>query len=81
MFPQNEERFNRLQELSPFEAVQTWLNGDFVIGDEDALIVAIRRDTRIKLYADDIIDIMLGAMEDRLDAQTCLKRLTVEQYN
>lgn len=71
----NQERFNRLRALSPIDAVQAWLDGDFGIGDEPAMIAAIRRDTRVSLSDDDIIDIVMEALDEGLDASACLERL------
>jgi hypothetical protein len=68
MQPKNRERFVRLSALSPAEAVQAWLDGDFAMGDEPALISAIRKDQRISLSDDDLEDAMLDAMDEGLDA-------------
>jgi hypothetical protein len=71
----NKERFEKLRALSPTEAVRAWIDGEFGFGDEPALIEAIRKDTRISLSDDDIIDAMSDEMDKRLDAHTCLERL------
>ena len=55
--------------------MQAWLDGDFGIGDEPAMIAAIRRDTRVSLSDDDIIDIVSEALDEGLDASACLERL------
>ena len=75
MQPQNKERFERLSGLAPLEAVRAWLDGDFGIGDEPALISAIRKDRRISLSDDDLEDAILEAMDGGLDAPVCLERL------
>jgi hypothetical protein len=72
---QNKERFERLRALAPIEAVRAWLDGDFGIGDEPALIAAIRKDTRVSLSDDDIIGVVGDAMDEGLDAPACLERL------
>ena len=72
---QNQERFEALRALTPIDAVQAWLDGDFGIGDEPALIAAIREDPRVSLSDDDIIDAVCDAIHDGLDAQACLERL------
>ena len=46
-----------------------------VIGDEPALLVAIRRDTRVAGSDDDITDAICDAMDDGVDAAACLERL------
>lgn len=76
MQTQNQERFDRLRALAPVDAVQAWLDGDFGIGDEPAMIAAIRRDTRVSLSDDDIIDAVCDAMDEGFDASACLERLT-----
>jgi hypothetical protein len=58
----DKERFEQLRNLSPVEAARAWLDGDFGIGDEPALIEAIRKDKRIKLSDDEIIDFFTEAM-------------------
>jgi hypothetical protein len=75
MQPQNKKRFETLSALAPVDAVRAWLDGDFGIGDEPALISAIRKDSRISLSDDDITDAIMDAMDDGLDAPACLERL------
>lgn len=72
---QNRKRFDRLRTLAPIDAVRAWLDGDFGIGDEPALLGAIRKDNRIACSDGEITDIMLDAMDEDLDAATCLERL------
>ena len=73
--PQDKKRFERLSVLSPVDAVRAWLDGDFGIGDEPALISAIRRDPRIKISDDAIEEVLMNAIDDDLDSEACLKRL------
>lgn len=76
MQPQDKGRFERLSALSPIEAVRAWLEGDFGIGDEPALISAIRKDSRIKISDDAIEDAIMEAMDEELEAEACFQRLT-----
>jgi hypothetical protein len=76
MNAKNKEPSPRLRALSPIDAVQAWLDGDFGIGDEPAMIAAIRMDTRIVMSDDGIEDVIFNAMNERLDASTCLEQLT-----
>jgi len=72
----NQNRSEKLRTLSPVEAVQTWLDGDFGFDDEPALIAAIRKDSRITRSNDEIIDFMADAlMEEKADAQKYLELL------
>ena len=75
MQPKNKKRFETLSALAPVEAVRVWLDGDFGIGDESVLIRAIRKDRRVSLSDDDLIDVICTAMDDGLDASACLERL------
>lgn len=73
--PTNKERFERLRALSPIDAVQTWLDFGFGIGDEPAMLEAIRRDPRVTGSDDDLIDTIMDAMDEDCDAAACLERL------
>ena len=75
MEAQDKERFERLRALAPIEAVQAWLDGAFGIDDEPAMISAIRKDPRISLSDDHIINTICDGMDEGLDAQACLERL------
>jgi len=76
----DQKRFESLRKLAPVEAVKAWLEGSFGIGDEAALIEAIRKDNRVTRSDDEIIDFMADAMlEDASDAQHCLDRLACSQ--
>ena len=75
MQPHNQSRFESLRALAPIDAVRAWLDGDFGMGDESALISAIRKDTRISLSDDDITDAIMDAMDNGLEAAACLEQL------
>jgi hypothetical protein len=72
---QNKQRLEYLRKLSPVDAVKAWLDGDFRIGDEPALIEAIRKDTRIRLPDESLMDILLDAMDTDMTPQQCLEKL------
>jgi len=72
---QNKQSSDNLQELDPIDAIQVWLDGAFGIGDESAMIKAIRKDKRIILPDEEITDIVCDAMGENLDAHACLERL------
>ncbi|HEX4122208.1 MAG TPA: hypothetical protein VH619_16445 [Verrucomicrobiae bacterium] len=76
MQPQDKKRFEKLSALSPVDAVRAWLDGDFGIGDESALISAIRKDSRITISDEAIEDAIMDAMDEELDAEVCFKRFT-----
>jgi hypothetical protein len=76
MQPQDMKSSEELRALSPLDAIRAWLDGDFCIGDEPAMISAIRKDSRIKLSGEAIEDAILDATDEELDAEACFKRLT-----
>ncbi|MGO8697003.1 MAG: hypothetical protein ACLQVY_04710 [Limisphaerales bacterium] len=69
------KRFEELKALRPVDAVRVCLDGDFGMSDEKALTSAIRKDRRITLSDDELLDLIVEAMEDGLDAPACLERL------
>ena len=75
MQPKDKNRFESLNALAPVDAIRAWLDGDFGMADEPALISAIRKDLRISISDADIEDTILYAMDDGLDAPACLERL------
>src|SRR3989442_1113480 len=81
MPPENKERFERLRALSPIEAVRAWLEGNFGIGDEPAMIAAIRKDPRVSLSDDNIIGTVCDAMDEGSDAAACRLRRRAVNFN
>ena len=73
--PQNQERFEKLRTLSPVAAMQAWLEEDFGMGDERALMAVIRKNTPVTLFDDNRIEAIGDTMDASLDAPACLKRL------
>jgi hypothetical protein len=56
--------------------IPVWLEGDFGIDDEPAMVEAIRKDPRVTLSDEQILVLMSEALEEGWDAQTTLERLT-----
>ena len=71
----NPKRHDALSRLAPIDAIHAFLAGDFGIGDETAIMTAIRRDPRVTLSNEEILDVLDGALEDGVNAETCLARL------
>ena len=72
----NPQRFESIRKLAPMDAVQAWLNGEFGIDEEPALIEAIRRDPRVTGSDDEIIDTFCAALDEGWEAQQTFERLT-----
>jgi hypothetical protein len=72
----DQSRFDRLRNLTPLAAAQSWLNGDFGIGDDSALIESIRRDRRVTC-SDEAIYVFFAEslLRQREDAGACLDEL------
>lgn len=71
----DQQRMEALKKLSPLEAIQAWIDGDFGIDEESALCEAIRQDPRIKLSDEEISDVIFDAMLDDSNPAVCLERL------
>ncbi|WP_420455888.1 hypothetical protein [Rubrivirga sp.] len=78
-------RHARLAQLSPTDAARALLEGDFTIGDEPPLFFAIRRDERVTLDDDGIMDVFMDVLDefgdedgfpsDHVDPEAFLDRL------
>jgi hypothetical protein len=64
----NAERVAWLRSLSPRDAVKAFLDGDFGLAEEFAIIEAIRKDPRISISDDEIMDILSDNMDEDADA-------------
>ncbi|HEY5911186.1 MAG TPA: hypothetical protein VJA21_11345 [Verrucomicrobiae bacterium] len=71
-----QERFQQLSNMTPVEGVNAWLHGDFGTGEGPALIKVIRKDRRITLSDDEMMDMLCDAAAASCDAQRCLDDLT-----
>ncbi|HEX6985854.1 MAG TPA: hypothetical protein VF170_10770 [Planctomycetaceae bacterium] len=69
------KRDKALSRLTPIEAIRAFLAGEFGIGDETAIVAAIRRDPRVTLTEDEVLEVLGDALEEGVDAETCLARL------
>lgn len=75
MNDQDKQRSENLRSLAPLDAIQAWMDGGFGLGDESAMIEAIRKDKRVSFTDEEIEDIVFEAMDDGLDAPACLELL------
>ncbi len=72
-------RFEHLKSLEPIEAIRAWLRMSFGIGDEPAMIHAIKKDPRIDLTGQEICDAMCDALDDDLTPEETLQLLLTYQ--
>lgn len=75
----NDERFQRLRSLTAVEAATAWLEGDFGIEDDAAMVEAIRKDRRIKVTDERILNFFTEALaRGERNAPHCLDVLAKE---
>ena len=66
-FTPDPARHARLIQLSPAEAARALLDGEFTIGDEPPLCFALRKDPRITLDDDAILEVFFEMMDEGAD--------------
>ncbi len=64
-----------IRDMTPLQALQSWLDGKVGIEEEAALLEALHKDKQISLSDEEIIDCVFDAMESELGAKECLERL------
>ena len=69
------KRYERLRKLSPLKAIQAWMDGDFSINEEKALLDAVRTGTNTKLSDNEVADLIWESIDFEDDAQTCLSKI------
>lgn len=76
MPPANRKRPERLRSLTPLQAIQAWMNGEFGVGDEGSLLQAIRKDARVTLDDEVIAVVVATTIREKWSAEDCFKILT-----
>jgi hypothetical protein len=72
----NTERVAWLKSLSPRDAVKAFLDGEFGLNEEFAIVEAIQKDSRITINENEIMDILCDELEEEsLDADAVFARL------
>jgi hypothetical protein len=69
------DRFERLETLDALGAIEAWLAGDFCHGEENLLMLAMRRSTDIDLSDSEIKEILFEAIEDERTPLDILQEL------
>ena len=75
MKPKDNDPFDRLETLDALGAIKAWLAGDFGHGEENILMLAIRRGTDIDLSDSEIKEIFCEAIEDEREPMRVLQEL------
>jgi hypothetical protein len=75
MKSQGNDPFDRLEDLDALGAIKAWLAGDFGCGEENILMLAIRRDTDIDLSDSEIKEIFCEAIEDEREPMDVFQEL------
>ena len=71
----DKKRFEELRQKPPEVAISIWLQGEFTIGEEPALLEAIRDGLSLRLDDGEITEIICDCMDDDLSAPQCKERL------
>ena len=66
-FRSDPARHARLVQLSPAQAARALLDGEFTIGDEPPLCFALRKDPRVTLDDDAILEVFFEMMDEGAD--------------
>ena len=69
------KNYLRLQSLPAEEAIAYYLEGDFTIGEESALVEAVRKGLSLPLKKEEIDDILAESMADEVSVEECKRRL------
>ena len=73
--PRDPKNYHRLKNLPVDEAIQSYLEGRFTIGEETALVEAVQRGMSLSIEKDVIEDILAECMLDEVSVQECKSRL------
>ncbi len=67
--------FAFLKHLPPHQAIQIWLDGDFRIGEEPALLHAIKSGFSLNISDSALMDIIFDAMEAEETTESLIDKL------
>jgi len=68
-------RYERLKKLTPQQAIQAWMDADFRVGEEEALLFAIRNGTNTKISDTALEALIWESIDAEEDAKTCLLKI------
>ena len=71
----NPQNYERLKNLTALDAVQVWLEGEFVLEEEPALVHAIQAGISRKVSPETIIKILCQSLDDDDVAEDCLDKI------
>ena len=69
-------RLKMLHDMTPQEAIRTWLEGAFTIGEDKVLAEVVKRGLSLTMSESDIMDMVTDCIVEGLDLRECMKRLT-----
>ena len=73
--PPDPQNYARLASLGLDAAIQCFVDGDFTIGEESALVGPIQKGLKLPLSNERIEEIMSDCMADELSVDECKRRL------
>ena len=74
--PPDPKNYRRLQSLPADEAIRCYLEGEFTIGEETALVESVYKGMSLTIKKDLIEDILAECMLDEVSVEECKHRLT-----
>ncbi len=75
-FPASDPKnYQRLQNLSAEAAIACYLEGEFTIGEDDALVDAVQKGLRLPMKKESIGSILSDCMVEEVSVEECKARL------
>ncbi len=72
----DQARLEMLHDMTPEEAIRTWLEGAFTIGEDNVLAEVVKQGLSLRMSESDIMDVVSDCIVEELDVRECMKRLT-----
>ncbi len=64
-----------LYDMTPEEAIRTWLEGAFTIGEDKVLAEVVKQGLSLRMSESDIMDVVSDCIVEELGVKECMKRL------
>ncbi len=71
----DQARLEMLYDMTPEEAIRTWLEGAFTIGEDKVLAEVVKQGLSLRMSESDIMDVVSDCIVEELGVKECMKRL------
>jgi hypothetical protein len=68
-------RLAMLYDMTPEEAIRTWVEGAFTIGEDHVLAEVVKQGLSLRMSEPQIMDVVSECIVEELGAKECMKRL------